>query len=305
VKILVIGDNCFDIALKGKYNLKSDENNIIDQYSAKPAGTGINFAVAFSKLGGKAYYFTPISKDTFGDVFMRFLRENRVLFLGRRSKRPTSIIINLLGDRGKRATMALVKESAYTDISGREFLKISSDFHYLYISSGINTDTQTQKEVREIVRMAKERKMKIFFDPQYRIGKSVKNFLETNTEIFKNADIVFANEHEIKEFPVSLVEEKVKGNSIVVIKKGMNGAELYFKDKKYNIQGINIRAVDSVGAGDVFNAAFLKIYFEGEGVQQALAFANCTAALSTTRIGVYIPTVEEIYKFVPCHLRSN
>jgi sugar/nucleoside kinase (ribokinase family) len=299
MKMLVIGDNCFDVVLKGKYGMKSDSNNIIEQYSMRPAGSGINFALAFSKINGNPYYFTPISKDHFGDFFIDLFNENKILFFKKRSSRPTPLIFALVGDNGKRVTFALISKCAYTDISSLEFSTISDKCRYLYISSGINTEKKVQIEVVKIVEMAKKKGMKIFFDPQFRIGRSVKGFLETNIAIFKSADIVFANEQEIKDFPPSIVKDKIAANGIVVIKKGSKGAEAHTKHKKYDVNGILVNALDGIGAGDVFNAVFLKTYLDGKDVYESLEFANCAAALSTTRVGVYTPTLKEISRF--CH----
>ncbi len=297
MKMLVIGDNCFDVVLKGKYSMRSDENNIVEQYSMRPAGTGINFVLAFSKINGNPYYFTPISKDHFGDFFIDLFNENKILFLKKRSNRPTSLIFALVDNAGKRVTFALISKCAYTDISSAEFLTISDKYHYLYISSGINTEKKVQIEVVKIIEMAKKKGIKIFFDPQFRIGRSVKGFLETNIAIFKSADIVFANEQEIKDFPLSIVKDKIAANGIVVIKKGSKGAEVYTKHKKYSIDGIPVTALDGIGAGDVFNAVFLKTYLKGKDVYKSLKFANYAAALSTTHVGVYTPTLKEISKF--------
>ena len=297
MKMLVIGDNCFDVVLKGKYSMKSDKNNIIEQYSMRPAGTGINFALAFSKINGNPYYFTPISKDYFGDFFIELFNENKILFLKKRSNRPTSLIFALVDDAGKRVTFALISKCSHTDISSAEFLTISGKYRYLYISSGINTEKKVQIEVMKIVEMAKKKDIKIFFDPQFRIGRSVKGFLETNIAIFKSADVVFANEQEIKDFPLSIVKDKIAANGIVVIKKGAKGAEAYTKHKQYNIDGMPVIALDGIGAGDVFNAVFLMTYLKGEDVYESLKFANYAAALSTTQVGVYTPALKEISKF--------
>ena len=108
---------------------------------------------------------------------------------------------------------------------------------------------------------------------------------------------MFANEQEIKDFPLSIVKDKIATNGIVVIKKGSKGAEVHTKHKKYSIDGIPVNALDGIGAGDVFNAAFLKTYLSREDVYKSLKFANYAAALSTTRVGVYTPALKEISKF--------
>jgi sugar/nucleoside kinase (ribokinase family) len=43
--------------------------------------------------------------------------------------------------------------------------------------------------------------------------------------------------------------------------------------------------VDTIGAGDSFNAGFLFAYLQGESLEACAAFGNRTAALSTLRSG--------------------
>jgi len=46
-----------------------------------------------------------------------------------------------------------------------------------------------------------------------------------------------------------------------------------------------VDAVDSVGAGDSFDAGFLHHFVRGAGIEESLWFASRTGALSTTRSG--------------------
>jgi sugar/nucleoside kinase (ribokinase family) len=46
-----------------------------------------------------------------------------------------------------------------------------------------------------------------------------------------------------------------------------------------------VEAIDSVGAGDSFDAGFIHQFIRGAKVEDCLKFANITGALSTTRAG--------------------
>ena len=61
-----------------------------------------------------------------------------------------------------------------------------------------------------------------------------------------------------------------------------------------------IDAVDTTGAGDIFNAGLAVALSEGLDLHAACRFANRAAALSVTRLGAQsaVPTRAEVDKFV-------
>ncbi len=293
--VLVIGDNCFDITVKGSLSLKEDRNFIPESFHTTPAGTGINFAVAFARVGGVVKYITPISKDSFGTEIRRFLSKENVPFAEFKTNKRTAIIIAFVGDEGKRTTFALIKDSAYTDIKFETFKKYFSKEKDLisgvYISGGILTEHYVQEELLKVVDFVRKSNIKVFFDPQIRIGMEIPDFIRTSNEIAKLSDVVLGNKEELKYIDLPK-------DSLIVEKQGKNGA-LIIKNRKemYRVFGIKVNAVDTTGAGDVFNAAFLYAYLKNTALAKALELANLAAAFSVTKLGTYFPTISEIRKF--------
>jgi ribokinase len=64
---------------------------------------------------------------------------------------------------------------------------------------------------------------------------------------------------------------------------------------------IDVRSVDATGAGDAFAAALAVALVEGQGYEQAGAFASAAAALATTAIGAQtaLPTREAVLELLP------
>ncbi|MCC6905335.1 MAG: hypothetical protein IT326_05785 [Anaerolineae bacterium] len=78
-----------------------------------------------------------------------------------------------------------------------------------------------------------------------------------------------------------------RGTQRLVYTRGSRGAALIGETGEItSVAGHEVEAVDPSGAADVFVAAFIRALRYGFAEQQALAFANATAALSTTREGV-------------------
>ena len=58
------------------------------------------------------------------------------------------------------------------------------------------------------------------------------------------------------------------------------------RDKdQFHAPSLSVQPVDTVGAGDSFNAGFLHKFIRGAGLQDCLQYGNVSAALSTTRAG--------------------
>jgi sugar/nucleoside kinase (ribokinase family) len=72
---------------------------------------------------------------------------------------------------------------------------------------------------------------------------------------------------------------------IVAIKCGKRGALVQMGTKKWELPGQPVTPIDTIGAGDSFNAGFLAAYLRGETPDACAAFGNRTAALSTLRPG--------------------
>jgi sugar/nucleoside kinase (ribokinase family) len=51
------------------------------------------------------------------------------------------------------------------------------------------------------------------------------------------------------------------------------------------VSPLSVQPVDTIGAGDSFNAGFLSFYINGEDPLRAAAMGNVTGALSTLRSG--------------------
>lgn len=70
-----------------------------------------------------------------------------------------------------------------------------------------------------------------------------------------------------------------------MVKCGSRGAVVQHGDRRDWVDPLNVDPVDTIGAGDSFNAGFLSFYLNGEDRLRAAAMGNVTGALSTLRSG--------------------
>lgn len=71
----------------------------------------------------------------------------------------------------------------------------------------------------------------------------------------------------------------------LVIKDGANGAYAWQGGARLHAAPIAVKAVDTTGAGDVFNAGFLAAYLAGKPLADCLTWGSICGGLSTTASG--------------------
>lgn len=89
------------------------------------------------------------------------------------------------------------------------------------------------------------------------------------------------------------------GPTGVILKLGDQGSYYSDGERSFHAPGLAVQAVDSTAAGDVFNGALAVALAEGRSMEEALSFANKSAAISVTRPGAQasIPTRAEVDRF--------
>jgi len=90
---------------------------------------------------------------------------------------------------------------------------------------------------------------------------------------------------------------------MVVLKLGGEGCAVSSGSGFKRIPGFEVRAVDTTGAGDAFNAALTYGHLVGWPLEKAARFANIVGAVKVTKMGagVNVPTKAEIDRFLTEH----
>ena len=114
--------------------------------------------------------------------------------------------------------------------------------------------------------------------------------------LFPNINIITPNEKEAEMLTGIEVKDRAsateaaivlknKGVGIVIITMGKQGALIVTDEYEEMIPSLVVDAVDSTGAGDVFNGALSVAIAEGKEMTEAIKFACKAAAISVTRLG--------------------
>jgi sugar/nucleoside kinase (ribokinase family) len=87
---------------------------------------------------------------------------------------------------------------------------------------------------------------------------------------------------------------RADGAGVVAVKLGADGSLAVAADGEHRAAALPVAALDAVGAGDTFDAGFLRALMLGHDVPQALALGNSAAGLYVSRAGDRWPTWDEL-----------
>lgn len=103
-------------------------------------------------------------------------------------------------------------------------------------------------------------------------------------------DFVFVNEAEARLYTgarslAAAIPAWRRRQAIVIVKLGREGAVWLAPNRDIHVKAPKVRAVDTTGAGDSFNAGFLAAWMRGQSPQECLAAGNKAGADSTRTAG--------------------
>jgi sugar/nucleoside kinase (ribokinase family) len=103
-------------------------------------------------------------------------------------------------------------------------------------------------------------------------------------------DIFFPNEREAKKIAATdnltqAIEKLTHLCKFVVVKLGAQGSIARKGSEEWRRNGMRVTSVDSVGAGDSFDAGFIHRFLQGASPAECLEYADIAGAFSTTQEG--------------------
>ncbi len=285
-----------------------------EAYAPYAGGAVFNTAIALGRLGIETAFFTGLSDDMLGDVLRESLKASNVDFsLCAVSSRPTTVAFVKLVEGS--ATYAFYDENTAGRMITREELPLVGDDCEAMHFGAISLIPDPCGDAYEALLTRESAKRVISLDPNIRPG-FIKDQQAHAARIRRMAglsDIVKFSDEDLEWFgmggdhAVMAAHWLNGGVKVVIITKGADGADAYTKDFIVSVPGEKAEVVDTVGAGDTFDAGFLaslkmqdllskkKVAAISQvAVREALAFAAKTAAITVSRAGANPPWKSEL-----------
>ncbi|KAG9452124.1 hypothetical protein H6P81_005028 [Aristolochia fimbriata] len=280
-------------------------------------GAPANVAVGISRLGGSAAFIGKVGQDDFGHMLSNILKQNNVDNSGvcfDPDARTALAFVTLRADgereflfyRNPSADMLLCESELNV-----ELIKRCSIFHYGSISLIQEPCRSTHLAAIDI---AKRSGCLLSYDPNLRLPlwPSADAAREGILSIWDKADIIKVSEDEIAfltggedPYDDNVVAKNLfhPNLKLLLVSEGKKGCRYYTQHFRGRVEGIEVKAVDTTGAGDAFVsgilssfASNLNLYKDEQGLREALRFANACGALTVTARGAIpaLPTKEAV-----------
>ncbi len=300
-KIVVAGSSNTDMIVKAPRIPGPGETILGGSFSMAAGGKGANQAVAAGRAGGEVTLIACVGKDLFGDNALAGFTADGIDVgcVVRHETAPSGVALIIVNDDG---------ENSIAVAPGANGLLLPSDigrFESVIASARILVvQLETPMEsVKAAVEIAARSRVTVILNPA--------PASPVPSSILRHVDFLTPNEHETRVLTGIEVCDPTaacrateallsQGIKTVIITMGTRGAYVATGEKQEMIPAFPVRAVDTTGAGDVFNGALAVALAEDRVLPEAVRFAAAAAALSVTRLGAQpsIPMRDEIDRFL-------
>lgn len=287
----------FDIAIAGELNLDLilyglpgvmplERELLASAFRATLGSSSAIVAHNAAILGARVSFTTLVGTDDFGSIALERLRAAGVdtSHTTRHNSLATGITILLPhGDERHILTyLGTIAELSIADVDF-DFLTQARHFHLssLYLQRGL------QPDLPDLLRRLKQAGLSISLDtnddPENSWGSPLAEILPYVDVFLPNADEIcrMTNRTNLDDGVHSLAVDI----PAVVVKRGRHGARVYQQGRGIDIPPLNVVPVDTIGAGDSFDAGFLRAYVLAKDIVTCARAGNISGALSTQAPG--------------------
>ncbi|MEN2767826.1 ribokinase [Ornithinibacillus xuwenensis] len=285
--VTVVGSINMDLTVSTKKIPEKGETILGEEFATYPGGKGANQAVAAARLGAKVNMIGSLGNDEFGSSLLTTLNDEGINTEGVTlvNDVATGIATILVSDNDNRIIVApgANKKVSPVVVEKYKHLIIQSDIVLLQLEIPMETVIFT-------VKLCKEHQIPVIVNPA--------PYQSLSQELIENVSFLTPNELEVEEMQQDTLLDSLKDK--LIITKGEKGVGYYQEDKEQFVPGFAVEVQDTTGAGDTFNGALAVQLGSGETIEEAIRFANASAALSVMKFGAQggMPTRQQVMEFM-------
>jgi sugar/nucleoside kinase (ribokinase family) len=285
--LLVAGELNVDIILNRLEKLPEIGKEILAQDMTLTLGSSSAILASnISTLGSAVTFAGKVGVDSFGHYILSFLESRKVNTsnIGRATgSTGATIVLNFNEDRAMVTYPGAMLEFDASDVTDESL----ATARHLHISS-LFLQRRLKKNSLTLFQRARQAGLTTSLDPQW--DPAEKWDLDLSA-LLPYVDIFLPNIHELKYLTgasdlASAVKSIQSFAKTVVVKCGSEGAYAFAEQEVFHQPAfLNKHVIDSIGAGDSFNAGFLHRFLEQRSIKDCLEFGALAGAINTTRAG--------------------
>lgn len=295
--LLVVGELNTDLILSGDVLPEFNQvEKIIDDSILTLGSSSAIFACGAARLGLKVAFCGKVGDDLFGEYILDQLTSRKVdisgVRVGKGIKTGITVILNHAHDRAILTYPGSISKLTLADID-RNLLAMSLHLHLggYYLLDDLCPDIP--QLFGEAHSAGLTTSLDTNYDPSEKWGDEIWKVL-VSTDIFlpNQTELLAITRAQNLDSAIGIISEIVP---TVAVKLGEKGAVAFQQKSKVSAEALKLPVVDTVGAGDSFDAGFLYGFLNQWGLEKTLKFACVCGSLSTRKAGGTDgqPTLEE------------
>jgi ribokinase len=287
-RIAVVGSYATGLTMRVEHLPTTGETVLGKGYRMDHGGKGSNQAVGCARLGAAVALVAKLGDDTFADMALELYRDEgiEVTYVKRTSEAPTGVGFIMVEEESGRNCISI-------DPGANDLLTAEE----VYQSGGALRSAAVVMAQLEIpvsaaeaaLRLGREQGLVTILNPApvrplpgsflRMVDVLTPNQVEAKILAGSTADAVLHAEDAARELIC-------RGVGQVVMTLGEEGALLVDESSSQHIPAIRVKAVDTTGAGDAFNAGLATALAYGLPLIDAVRFAVVVGGLAVTKEGV-------------------
>lgn len=299
--VLVAGEINPDLILTGNVNPEFGQvEKLVASYTLAVGSSSAIFACGAARLGLRVAFIGLCGDDAFGRFMLDEMQKRNVdvsnVITRTDGQTGLSVILNNKADRAILTHSGLIADLQASDIPDSLLRRT----RHLHVASYF-LQTKLQPDLPALFQRAHSFGLTTSLDTNYDPSEKWIGFdkLLSATDIFlpnKTEALSITRSDDIE----SAAKQLANKSKIVAIKLGADGAALQTKDKTIFVPSIPVNIIDTIGAGDSFDAGFLYGYLNDWDLEKSLQLAAVCGALSTQASGgtAAQPTLDEALAFL-------
>ncbi len=282
---------------------------------ARVGGSPLNVALGLTRLGQRAAFVCTLSRDFLGERIVRFLQHEGVdLSLVQRSASRTTLSLVGVDSQGVPAYSFYGEGAADRELDLQVLGELPGSVRAIHLGSFAVAVQPVGSALRQLVERERARRL-IVWDPNIRLNvqPDLAPWRELLEWMLARCDIVKISDEDLHLLLPGTTPEafaqraRAAGCSLVVVTRGAQGALAWSRTAHAEVPAQPAELVDTVGAGDTFQAAMLTWLAEGDrldkqapgaldadALARMLGFAARAAAITCSRRGADLPRRSEL-----------
>lgn len=286
--LTIAGEVNLDLILYGlDKNIPLNREILASDFEMTLGSSSAILAHNLAVLGAKVGFITRFGEDAMGRIAMQRLAESSV-DLSRCTKGPpasktgVTILLAYGAERRILTYPGVMFDMTVADLD-IDYLASARHFHLssLFLQKGMHAG------LPGLFQELKRRGLTLSLDTNDDPADAWDGVLR---ELLPLIDLLLPNEDELCRIAhrdtIDEALDVLAGTvPLIAVKRGSRGALVQQGSRRSHVAPVSVQPVDTIGAGDSFNAGFLFAWLQGATPQQAAAAGNISGALSTQKSG--------------------